>query len=86
MNYVIFNSVYSVIMLCAVVTLYVLTAFAVRFSKDKLSRIFATANIAVHILFALLLFFLKATVEEMLFILVVSVVFSLVVRLLKGEK
>lgn len=86
MGYIIFTSAYSVITLCIAATLYVLTAVAVKFSKEKTARVLAILSIAVHIFLVLLLLYLKATVAEMLFVLVVSTVFSLVVRILKGEE
>ena len=93
MNLVIFSSMFSIIALGVSLELYLLTAvIRIIFGDEKEGRIIITVlavlNTLVHLAIFALCIWLKATAQEMFFVLVVSTALALTVSKIgngKGE-
>ena len=81
MELVIFSSVLSISAMMAALVLYAVYAVAVRFLGEKniVLSIIAIVNFAVHVALFALCVYLKASMQEMLFVLMVSTALALTV-------
>ena len=87
MDYVIFNSRYALIALGVIALLYVLTFIShIGTRNTVVASVISVINVVAHIGLMLLMFYLKATVPEFLFVLVASAALSLLTGKKRGEE
>ena len=81
MELVIFSSAFSIAAMAAVLVLYAAYAVTAKFMGEDglICKIIAALNIAVHVALFALCIYLKASLQEILFIVVVSAAVALTV-------